>query len=99
MSCKTWALLFALFALAALAVPFLGYSLPFCTGGFDGHVSAECMARWEAEMPAFPQRFVYLLGVPMSAVASFLALTGIALVVDVTRRSRRKARVTLRDAD
>ena len=88
MSRKTWALLLALFALVALAVPFLGYSLPYCTGGLGGQVSAECVARWEAEMPLFPQRYVYLLGVPMSAVVSFVALTGIALVFDVARRSR-----------
>ena len=90
MSRKTWALLLALFALAALAVPFFGYSLPFCTGGFDGQVSAECVARWEAAMPVFPQRFVHLLGVPVSAVVSFLILTGIALLFDVARRTRRR---------
>jgi hypothetical protein len=87
---KTWALLLALFALAALAVPFLGYSVPFCTGGFQGQVSAECVARWEGAMPVFPQRFVHLLGVPMAAMVSFLALTGITLVFDLARRSRRR---------
>jgi hypothetical protein len=90
MSRTKWAVLLALFALAALAVPFLGYSRPFCTGGVDLEVSKVCMAEWEALMPAFPQRFVYLLGVPMSAVVIFLVLTGIALVVDMARRSRRK---------
>lgn len=89
MTRKTWALLVVIYAAAAVAVPLVGYSLPFCTGGISGTVSAECVARWEAAMPLFPERFVYLLGVPMSAVVSFLALTGMTLVVHVARVSRR----------
>jgi hypothetical protein len=90
MNRKTWALLLALFALVALAVPFVGYSLPPCLGNAEGQVSAECIARWEDAMPLFPQRFVERLGVPLSAVVSFLALTGTTLVVDAARRSRRR---------
>jgi hypothetical protein len=89
MSRTTWAILLALYGLVALAIPLVGYSLPRCFGNAEGYVSADCMARWEAAMPLFPERFVYLLGVPMSAVTSFLALTGITLLVDVARRFRR----------
>lgn len=88
MSRTTWAILLALYALVALAIPLVGYSLPPCFGNAEGHVSAECMGRWEAAMPVFPQRFVYVLGVPMSAVVSFLSLTGMTLVIDVARRFR-----------
>ena len=82
-------MLLILFGLISLAIPFVGYSLPGCFGSVpDGKVSAECLAKWQAAMPLFPQRYVYVLGVPVSVVVSFLALTGIALVVDVARRSR-----------
>ena len=97
---RKWAILLALYALVALAVPFVGYSLPPCFGDLEGHISAECMARWEAAMPMFPQRFVYVLGVPMSTTVTFLALTGMTLVVDVAWRFRRgDGRVTLGVAD
>jgi hypothetical protein len=92
MSRTTWATLLILFGLHSLAIPFVGYSLPPCFGRVpDGQISAECMAQWQAAMPLFPQRFVYVLGVPMSVVVSFLALTGLALVVDVARRSRQRS--------
>ena len=92
MSRNTWATLLILFGLISLAIPVVGYSLPPCFGRVpDGQISAECMAQWQAAMPVFPQRFVYVLGVPMSVVVSFLALTGIALVVDVARRSRQRS--------
>ena len=92
MSRTTWATLLILFALISLAIPFVGYSLPSCFGRVpDGKISAECMAQWQAEMPLFPERFVYVLGVPMSVVVSFIALTGIALVVDAARRSRQRS--------
>ena len=92
MSRTTWATLLVLFGLISLAIPFVGYSLPHCFGRVpDGQISAECMAQWQATMPLFPQRFVYVLGVPTSVVVGFLALTGIALVVDWTRRSRQRS--------
>jgi hypothetical protein len=92
MSRTSWAPLLILFGLISLAIPFVGYSLPPCFGRVpDGQISAECMAQWQAAMPLFPQRFVYVFGAPMSAVVSFLALTGIALVVDLTRRSRQRS--------
>jgi hypothetical protein len=91
MSRTTWATLLVLFGLISVAIPFVGYSLPPCFGRVpDGQISAECMAQWQSAMPLFPQRFVYVLGVPMSAVVSFLALTGIALAVALTRRSRQR---------
>jgi len=91
---RTWVLLLAIFGVAAIAVPFLGYSLPFCTGGIDGQVGAECMAEWEAAMPVFPQRFVYVLGRPMSAAVTFLALTAIAIAVYLARRLGRRRGLT-----
>jgi hypothetical protein len=92
MSRTTWARLLILFALISLAIPFVGYSLPPCFGRVpDGQISAECMAQWRAAMPVFPQRFVYVLGSPMSVVVGFLGLTGIALVADVTLRSRQRS--------
>ena len=92
MSRTTWATLLILFGLMSLAIPFVGYSLPPCFGRVpDGQISAECMAQWQAAMPLFPERFVYVLGVPLSVVVSFLALTGIAFAVDVTRRSRQRS--------
>jgi hypothetical protein len=91
MSRNTWATLLMLFGFISLAVPFVGYALPPCFGTVpDGQISAECMAQWQAAMPLFPQRFVYVLGVPISVVVSFVALTGIALVVHVARRSRQR---------
>jgi hypothetical protein len=69
----------------------MGYSLPPCLGNADGQVSADCIARWEAAMPVFPDRFVYLLGVPMSAVVTLIALIGITLVFDVARRALRSS--------
>jgi len=85
-------MLLILFGLISLAIPFVGYSLPPCFGRVpDGQISPECIAQWQAAMPVFPQRFVYVLGVPMSVVVSFLALTGIALMVDVARRSRQSS--------
>ena len=91
MNRTTWAVLLSLYGLVALAVPFLGYSLPPCFGNAEGQISAECMARWEAAMPLFPERLVYVLGVPTSALVTFLTLTGMTLVIDVSRRSRRRA--------
>jgi hypothetical protein len=90
MSRTAWAILLVVYAAVAVAIPIVGYSLPPCFGNAEGHISPECMAQWEAAMPLFPQRFVYLLGVPMSALVSFLALTGMTLIVDVTRRFRRR---------
>ena len=87
-------LLVGLFGVVAIAVPFVGYSMPFCSGGVDGQMSAECVARWEAAMPPFPQRFVAVLGVPMSAVVSFLALTAIAVAIDLARRLSRRRGLT-----
>lgn len=92
MSRTTWATLLIVFGLISLAIPFVGYSLPPCFGRIpDGQISGECLAQWQASMPLFPQRFVYVLGVPTSVVVSFLALTGIVLVVDVARRSRQRS--------
>jgi hypothetical protein len=92
MSRTTWAALLVVFGLISLAIPLIGYSLPPCFGRVpDGQISAECMAEWQAAMPLFPERFVYVLGVPGSVVVSFLALTAIALVVDVARRSRQRS--------
>ena len=91
MSRTTWVILLALYALVALAVPLVGYSLPPCLGNSEGHISADCLAHWEAAMPVFPQRFVYLLGVPMSAVVTFLALAGGTLVYGWARRRRRRS--------
>lgn len=91
MSRTTWVVLLALCGLVALAVPLVGYSLPPCLGNFEGHISPECMAHWESAMPLFPQRFVYLLGVPMSAVVTFLALAGGVLVYGWARRRRRRS--------
>jgi len=100
MSRTTWAALIIAFGIIALAIPFVGFSLPPCFGRVpDGQVSAECMAQWEAAMPLFPQRFVYVMGVPGSAAVSFLGLIGIALAVAVTRRSRQRSSVSLPDAD
>lgn len=84
----TWAKLLALYVLVAVAVPFVGYSLPPCFGNAEGVISPACMIPWEAAMPLFPERFVYVLGAPMSGVVTFLALTGATLVVDLARRFR-----------
>lgn len=91
MSRTTWAILLAIYGVVALAIPFVGYSLPFCSGGIAGRMSAECVAQWEAALPLFPQRFVYLLGVPMSGVVSLLALIGVTLIFDLARRYRRRS--------
>jgi len=99
MSWTRWAILLALYGLVALAIPLVGYSLPPCFGNAEGHISAGCVAHWEAAMPVFPQRFVYQLGVAMSAVISLLGLTGITVVLDLARRSRRRRRPTLRHGD
>lgn len=88
MSRTTWAILLVFYAVVAVAIPFVGYSLPPCFGNAEGHISPECMAGWQAAMPLFPQRFVYVLGVPMSAVVTFAALTGMTLAIDAARRSR-----------
>ena len=90
MSRTTWAILLVLYAAVAVAIPFVGYSLPPCFGNAEGQVSPECVTQWQTAMPLFPDRFVYTLGVPMSGLVSFLALTGITLAVDLARRAGRK---------
>jgi hypothetical protein len=84
-----WVLLLGLFGCVALAVAFVGYSIPPCFGDSTGHASAECMARWESTMPIFPDGFVHALGVPLSAAVTFLVLTGGALLVTYVRRRSR----------
>lgn len=99
MTRTTWAVLLALYALAALVVPVVGFSLPPCLGNAEGHLSAGCMAQWEASMPLLPQRFVEVLGVPQAAVVTFLALAGTTVVVDAVRRVRKPGRMTLPDGE
>jgi hypothetical protein len=48
-------------------------------------VSQACLAEWEAGK-SLPERFVDAVGVPASAVLTFVALVGLTLAVDVARR-------------
>ena len=89
MSRRTWAWVLALYLLAALIVPFLGTSVPSCFGSPSpdgGQVSQTCLAAWEAGK-SLPERFVDAVGVPASAVLTFVALLGLTLAVDMARRS------------
>lgn len=88
---RTLLRLLGLCALVAVAVPLVGYSVPSCFAPAGGQVSAECISRWEAGMSPFPDRFVYVLGAPMSAIVTFLVLAGGALVFMTLRRTRRPA--------
>jgi hypothetical protein len=92
-------LLFGLFGVVAVAVAFAGYSIPPCFGDSTGHISAECMARWESTMPSFPNGFVSALGVPLSAAVTFLVLTAGALLAWFVRRRAARRHVTFTDAD
>jgi hypothetical protein len=85
----TWALLLALYGVVGLAVPFVGYSLPMCLGNAAGQMSPACVVEWQATMPLFPQRVVYVLGVPMSAAVTFFASAAVTLVFDLAQRLRR----------
>lgn len=88
-----WVLLLGLFGIVALAVAFVGYSIPPCFGDSTGNISAECMTRWESTMPAFPNGFVHALGVPLSAAVTFLVLAaGAAIVRFVQRGAARSPR-------
>jgi hypothetical protein len=89
MTRRTWAKLLALYALAALVVPFLGTSVPSCfgrPGPGGGQMSPACIAAWEAGRSLFPDRFVEAVGAPASAVLTFLALVAVTLAVDLARR-------------
>lgn len=74
---------------AALLVPFFGYSLPPCLGNAAGQVSADCVAGWEATMPLVPNRFVEVLGVPASVGVTFLLLAGVNVLIVALRQPRR----------
>ena len=88
MTRRTWVVLLAVYIVVAVAVPFVGFSVPFCSGGISGHVSAECLAKWEAGQALFPDRLVALLGPIPAAVVTFLTLTGVSLVIHMVRRRR-----------
>lgn len=87
MTRERWSVLLALYALAALAVVFLGTSVPACFGDAAGQMSADCVARWEAGRSLI-ERFVEALGWPAAAALTFFGLTAATLIVDLGRRRR-----------
>jgi hypothetical protein len=80
-------MLLALYALAALAVMFLGPQVPPCFGDAQGQVSEGCLAQWQAERSLFPDRLVDVVGAPLAAGLTFLGLTCATLLVDFARRT------------
>jgi hypothetical protein len=91
MTRTTWAVLLAIDAIAGLGVLFLGTSIPPCFGDASGHISAECLATWEAGRSLFPDRYAAALGGPIPAAAvTFLTLTGVTIVIDLARRRFRR---------
>jgi dolichol kinase len=87
MTRKTWALLVAIYGVAAIAVLLLGAALPPCFGNAQGQVSPECIANWEAGR-WLPSRLIDNFGAPLGAALTFAALTCGTLVVDLVRRRR-----------
>jgi hypothetical protein len=81
--------LLAIFVVIAVAVPLVGFSVPFCSGDASGHIGAACLAKWEAGRPLFPDRLVALVGPIPAAVMTFLTLTGVSLLILLARRRRR----------
>src|SRR4051794_14737492 len=89
MTRTTWALLLLTYAIIGLVVLFVGGTIPSCSGDASGHMSAECVARWEAGRSLFPDRYAAALGGPIpAAAATFLALLGGTLATDLVRRRR-----------
>jgi hypothetical protein len=90
MTRTTWAILLGIYAIIGLVVLFVGGTIPFCFGDAPGHMSAECVAKWEAGRSLFPDRYAAALGGPIPAAAvTFLTLLGGTLVIDLVRRRRR----------
>jgi hypothetical protein len=90
MTRATWAVLLGTYAIIGLVVLFVGGTIPSCFGDASGHMSAECVARWEAGRSLFPDRYAAALGGPIpAAVVTFLTLLGGTLVIDLVRRRRR----------
>lgn len=82
------ALLIALYAvLAAIAVVFLGVSVPFCSGGIDGRMSQECIDHWLANQ-SLVERF---FGTPWPAVVAFVIASAVTIWWS-RRHSRRRSR-------
>jgi hypothetical protein len=95
---KTWALLVAIYGVAAIAVLFLGTAVPPCFGNAQGQVSPERIANWEAGR-WLSSRLVDDFGAPLGASLTFAALTCGTLVVDLVRRWRSRGAVTLANAE
>ena len=89
MTRTTWALLVSLYGLAGIAVLFLGVSIPPCFGDATGHMSAECVARWEAGRN-IAERVLDTVGGPAAAATVFLGLTGLTVFIDLAWRVLRR---------